>query len=168
MGNKILLIGILTIRMLSMITTVEAQEMMKPLPCNPPVLGPKNVEDLFNLSAFKISIPPLSVGSTYYIFTVPTDKYLIITDFGVAANNTTTNLISLVEMEEGASLEIEKIDPYMAGNYRWGTGNSNQMAYHSFVGILFKPESQLGIKNGQGDTIDTVSYTVSGYLVEKE
>ncbi|MCZ6793920.1 MAG: hypothetical protein O7J95_09950 [Planctomycetota bacterium] len=107
---------------------------------------PPRPEDIVNLRGF---IPGDQIGQGGVIFTVPEDRWLVVTDARLAA--------ALTFVERRGAEEIEK--PF-------SFGSGNLAVFHFSVGLTFAPGSEVVVRHVLGSNGSDTRYNAIGYLTD--
>jgi hypothetical protein len=129
----------------------------------PPVrpVWPPHASNIFNLDSASAAAPSGGItsgaGSSTVLYTVPSDRYLVLTDAEITANNSGPTEVSLVE-DLGGVVTIKRGPSWnqQASTYQPVQG------LHSSVGLTFAPGSQIALRNSGVQC--QVMYTLTGYF----
>ena len=100
------------------------------------------------------------IGSYDVVYTVPSDRWLVITDAEYYAyNNREADLLEALRGVE----TVKRHCVFLGSHYQHM--NSCDGPFSSAVGLAFAPGSQVVFSNQQG-TVGTYSYALTGYLID--
>jgi hypothetical protein len=129
----------------------------------PPVrpVWPPHASNILNLDSTSVANPngyvSLNPGTSVMVYTVPSDRYLVLTDFEITEIG--ANMISLFEDANGST--TVKRGFYF--NQR--LPQTALQPYHSAVGLTFAPGSSVVLRNTTTQGQQTgVAYTMTGYF----
>ena len=114
---------------------------------------PPKPEDMVSIQG---TLVPAGVLTNFPVFTVPVDKWLVVTE-GRFDNLAGSKIVEAMG---------EDVTEIFSGKFLTNLSNDNSRGdFVSTTGLSFSPGSQVGIQTSQSNTID---YSLIGYLVDAE
>jgi hypothetical protein len=142
----VLLVALLLAVPLCLLATGQVTT-IRPFPIGQPSVLPADIVDLAG-TAF-----PAPFGGSSTVYTVPANKWLIVTDVEVIVP-TGPNAISVDLVEDTGPAQLKRDSAFNVPSYP---------GYHSSVGLAFQPGSDVDFVNISG-MAGSVTYTITGRL----
>lgn len=131
-------------------------------------LGPRRPQDIVNLDG---TLPGLDPGASQVVYTVPNNKWLIVTDAEASRLNhlLSGSAASQQLIEDVGGVQTVKRNENFLTPWLGHHDNAAPAPYNSSVGMAFQPGSEVRIKvpnDYEGPYPIDVSYTLTGYLAK--